>query len=108
LGGLIGFKGSTLNALQLIFVQMLNKGLEKTVNVIIDVNGFRKDRENYLINLADQAVDEVRQTGQPVELTPLSSYERRIIHLHLKENEYALTESKGEGEERHIVILPKN
>jgi spoIIIJ-associated protein len=104
LGKLIGFKGTTLNAFQLIFSQMLANELGESVPVLIDINEYRQRRENYLKSLALRAVKEAKENKQDVELPPLSSYERRIVHLAVQDEDGVTTESMGEGSERHVVI----
>ena len=104
LGTLIGFRGNTLNALQTIFSQMLSRKVGEIVPVLVDVNDFRKRRTEYLKSLGLQAVQEARESKQDVELPHLSAYERRVIHLALKEEKGVKTESRGEGDERRIVV----
>ncbi len=104
MGGLIGYRGSTLNALQLLFSQMLYRKLDESFPVLVDVNGFRKRRKDYLKSLARRAMEEAKESGQEIELPPLSPFERRIVHISLKDEEGVKTESKGEGEDRHIVV----
>ena len=106
-GYLIGYRGKTLNAFQAILGQMLSRDAKQIIRVLIDVNDYRQRRREYLKSLAYRAVKEVRDSGQSVDMPPLSAYERRIIHMTLKEEEDVRTESEGEGEERHIVIKPE-
>jgi spoIIIJ-associated protein len=104
IGHVIGYRGNTLNALQLIFSQMLSREIGENVTVLVDVNGFRERRKRYLESLALRAVQQARESKQDIELPPLSPYERRVIHILLKKEEDISTESVGEGEDRHIVI----
>lgn len=104
LGGLIGYRGNTLNAVQVIFSQMMSKEVGEIIPILIDVNDFRKRRAEYLKSLAQRAAREATESNQDVELPPLSPYERRIIHLTLKNEEGVVTESKGEGDERRVVV----
>lgn len=104
LGLLIGYRGNTLRSIQRIFSQIMYNKLEDDVSVLVDVNGYREKRESYLKSLAQKAANQAKESGQDVELTPLSSYERRIIHITLKEDEEVSTESKGEGSERRVVV----
>ena len=106
LGMLIGYKGGTLNSFQLIFAQLLNNGIGEPIPVVIDVNNYRQRRKEYLLSLAHRAVRDVRESGQKMELPPLSPFERRIIHIALKEEDGISTHSEGEGSNRHIVINP--
>ena len=104
LGLLIGYRGNTLNAIQLLFTQMLKIDREEGINVLVDVNNYRVRRNEYLCSLAKKACDEARESKQDIELAPLSSYERRVIHMALQTEKNIKTESAGEGEERHIVV----
>jgi spoIIIJ-associated protein len=58
--------------------------------------------------LAHKLADKVKQTGRPVAVNPMSSYERRIVHLALEKEEGVYTESVGEGLDRQVMIMPKN
>jgi spoIIIJ-associated protein len=71
---------------------------------LLDVGGYRERRKESLVELAKKVADEVRQTGGSVSLEPMSPYERRIVHLALEGDPNVITESKGEGEERRVVI----
>lgn len=106
LGSLIGYKGRTLSSLQTIYAQVLSNQLGEIVNVMLDVNGYRAKRNEYLESLALRVAQEAKESGQNVELLPLSAYERRIIHMKLKEDPDVTTESTGEGRERHVVVIP--
>jgi spoIIIJ-associated protein len=107
LGYLIGYRGNTLSSLQMIFNQMFHQDDIDGLTVLIDINNYRKRRGEYLKSLALRAVSEAKESGQNIELPPLAPYERRIIHLFLKDNEGIVSESEGEGEDRHIVIKLK-
>lgn len=113
LGELIGFRGNMLDSLQTIFGLILTKTLTKdSVNgkyrIILDINNYRKQRADYLISYAMRAVDEVKNSGQPMELSPMKPSERRIVHMSLKQTEGIITSSAGEGENRRVVISPKS
>ncbi len=104
LGDLIGYKGRVLNAIQIILSQIISFKLGESINVLVDVNNYRQRRKEYLESLARRAAQEARDNKQSVELPPLSPFERRIIHLCLKDEKGVTTESVGEGEERHVVV----
>ena len=106
LGGLIGYKGRNLNSFQLLYAQILSNEVGEPMPVVVDVNNYRQRRKEYLISLAHRAMLEVRESGQQMELPPLSPFERRIIHIALKKEEGVRTESEGEGVDRHIIIYP--
>ena len=106
LGILIGRRGDTLAALQYVLNLMVAQKLGRQEFFTVDVEGYRRRRENSLTSLARRTADQVKRTGRPVELEPMPAHERRIIHLVLSENRSVSTESVGEGEERRVEILP--
>lgn len=106
-GRLIGFKGETLDALQLLVNQILNKqSPDQFKRVIIDVGAWRKNKEGDLERRARNWVQEVKESGKDLELDPMPSWQRRIIHLVVSEIEGVSSESAGEGRDRHLVIKP--
>lgn len=103
-GLIIGRRGETLQALQLIVNQIVNKRALVKRRIILDAGGFRERRKRTLEEMARRLAEKVKRTGRDVELEPMPAYERRIIHLALQDDEYVRTYSKGEGDERHVVI----
>jgi spoIIIJ-associated protein len=83
---------------------MLAHKFEKDLRVLLEVNDYREKREKYLQDIAQRAAMEVKSTGQEVELPPMKPYERRAIHMALKQEAGIETESIGEGEDRRIVV----
>ena len=113
LGELIGFRGNMLDSIQTILGLILTKTLSKEdvtekYRIILDINDYRKQRADYLVSYALRAVDEVLNSGQPMELSPMKPSERRIVHMALKETKGIFTSSAGEGENRRVVISPKS
>lgn len=72
----------------------------------VDVNNYRKEREDLIIKLAKAAAKKASTTVQPVGLPPMNAFERRIVHSELSMHPDIKTESEGEGKTRHIVIKP--
>lgn len=107
LGILIGRRGDTLDALQYLVNLVANKKEEKRVRVVLDVEGYRKRREQTLQNLAFKLADKVRRRGQEVVLEPMNPHERRVIHTALQNNRYVYTTSQGDEPFRKIIIAPK-
>jgi spoIIIJ-associated protein len=105
---LIGQKGNNLSALQLIVQNIISKQFGEIGRIILDVDDYRKKREWYLRETAKKALEHAHRTHRPVMLEPMPPYERRIIHAYLSENALFETESIGEGENRRIVIRPKD
>jgi len=106
-GGLIGFRGRNMAALQLILSLMVKKELGEWVKVLLDINNYRGEQKERLENMARELAGKVIETGEEVHMANMSSYERRICHLVLAEIDGITSDSEGEGEERHIVIRKK-
>ncbi len=107
LGILIGRRGETLRALQYITRLIVNRRLQQWMEIIVDVEGYKKRRERSLTQLARRMADRATLLGQAVSLEPMPAHERRIIHLALRDHEKVTTESVGEGDRRKVVIFPK-
>lgn len=104
---LIGKEGHTLESLQFITSIALNKGRdEDRVRYVIDVGDYKERRIENIKDRAQGLAKEVSEKGEPVNMEPMNSYERRAIHMALRESTEVMTESQGEGPERHIVIKP--
>lgn len=108
-GRLIGARGESLDGLQLLVNQMVAKkvGEGNFKRVVIDVEGWRKQKEEDLERSAKEWAKEVLETGKPMELEPQSPWQRRIVHMVISETEGLASESIGEGRDRHIVIKVK-
>lgn len=109
-GRLIGARGESLDGLQLIVNQIMSRKIgegpsaERFKKVIIDVSGWRKQKQEELTLSAKEWGKQVLESGKEMELEPQSPWQRRIIHSIISEIEGLETESIGEGRERHIVI----
>ncbi|MEG6617234.1 RNA-binding cell elongation regulator Jag/EloR [Peptococcaceae bacterium 1198_IL3148] len=108
LGVLIGRRGETLDALQYLINLAVNKDLEKRYKIILDVEGYRKRREETLYSLAAKLADKAKRRGKSIVLEPMNAHERRIIHTALQTRDDIYTFSEGEEPYRKIVIAPKN
>ena len=102
-GKLIGFRGETLNAIQTLIGGLKQAG-EGKYRLYIDIENYKKAREQSLVDLANKMADKAEEIERNVHLDPMSAYERRIIHSALQGRELVETESMGEGEKRHVVI----
>jgi len=103
---LIGQSGSNLNDLQRILRLLVAKKISTPPIFLLDINGYREKRELFLKELSREMADQVVKTKKAVMLQPMSSYERRIIHLELANKPNVATESIGEGMERRVAIRP--
>lgn len=106
-GILIGRRGETLNALQYLVSLYVNKNQIRKYRVFIDVEGYRKRREETLRRLALRLAEKAKRKGRNIVLEPMSSHERRIIHTTLQGRDDIYTYSEGEEPYRKIVISPK-
>ncbi|MBU3934567.1 KH domain-containing protein [Patescibacteria group bacterium] len=104
---LIGEKGQTLNEIQRILRTLLNKKIEKNFYLDLDINDYKKKKMEYLQALARDLANEAVLNKEPKILSPMSSYERRIIHTELSGRTDIKTESEGEGPDRKVVIRPR-
>jgi spoIIIJ-associated protein len=107
LGILIGRRGDTLASLQYLVNLIVGRKLKAKTAFGVDVEGYRRRREQSLKNLAIHMAERVKSNGQTVTLEPMPPNERRIVHLALAKDAAVITESIGEGENRKVVIYPK-
>ncbi len=107
-GVLIGYHGKSIAALQLILGMLLYKQTKTWTRVIVNIGDYRQKRQQALEKMAQNTVQKVKFSGEPIALFNLNSFERRIIHAYLSENKEVVTESEGEGSNRHLIIKPKN
>ncbi|MFC1627197.1 protein jag [Patescibacteria group bacterium] len=105
-GILIGYHGDTIAALQLLLGLMLYHQKNEWVRVVVNVGDYRERRQENLENMAQDTVDKVLQSGQPIALFNLNPFERRTIHMYLSKSKEVVTQSEGEGKNRHLVISP--
>jgi spoIIIJ-associated protein len=105
LGALIGRKGERLSALQHLVNLMLSRRMGTWTRVLVDVEDYRGRRERQVVEVATRAADHVRESGQMLQLEPMSALERRWVHLALREIEGITTQSIGEEPTRRVVVL---
>ncbi|MCK5130341.1 MAG: protein jag [Clostridiales bacterium] len=107
-GAMIGHRGETLDALQLLTSLVVNhqggESEDSYFRVQLDVGGYRKKREKTLEDLAERLAEKALNTGRNVALDPMNSYERRIVHTILSETEGISTYSEGVDPKRRVVI----
>lgn len=106
-GFLIGYRGETLNSLQVILNNVVAKKSEEKVKVILNINGYREKREKDLEILASKIAGTVIKTKKSITLEPMSAYERKIIHTKLQSNDKVKTYSVGEEPHRKVVVALK-
>jgi len=104
---LIGERGKTLIEIQRLLGRIVNKIGEEQFYVNLDINEYKEKKMEYLKNLAKESADDAAFTKKEKALPPMSSYERRIIHMELSNRSDVETESEGEEPYRRVVIKPK-
>ncbi len=104
---LIGYKGKTIESFQSLLNAMLQRENEESAKVFVEVNDYKKRKEEKLKNLANKMANNVIKFRKPIRLEPMSAYERLIIHTELAKRDDVETESQGEEPRRRVVIKKK-
>jgi len=107
LGLLIGRHGATIDALQYIAAIVVNGDRRERRQVIVDAEGYRDRRAAALTALADRTAQKVAREAMSIALKPMSAAERKVIHLHLKDNPRVETVSEGNEPFRAVVVSPR-
>ena len=105
-GLLIGKRGQTLHSLQYIVNKIYNRRAAKKVHIVVDTENYRQRRRKALAEVALNLGNRAKKSGKPTASSPLSAYDRRIIHITLKDDRRVRTKSKGEGVLRKVVVFP--
>ena len=103
---LIGRHGRTLDALQTLVAAITNRELGFRYPVIVDVEGYRHRRRQKIEDIARRAADRASRQHIPVRLRPMTAYERRVVHVVLRDDRRVITGSEGEDPFRVVVITP--
>jgi spoIIIJ-associated protein len=106
-GMIIGHHGDTLDSLQLMLSLMIAKESGEFKRVHLEVGDYKKNRSDYLKNLAEQTKQRALTEGREIFLPSLKPWERREVHMYLAEDDAVISESVGEGKERTLVVRPK-
>jgi spoIIIJ-associated protein len=104
LGVLIGRRGQTLDALQELARTAVQRRLRSRVRLLVDVEGYRARRRTSLAEYAKQIAERAKQRGTEIELEPMNSFERKIVHDAVAEVEGATSFSEGEEPARKVVV----
>jgi len=105
-GLLIGKRGQTIDALQLLCYQAAFRGLRDRKRVVVDAAGYRERRKETLEGRADRAAEQALAGNHIVEMDPMSAQERRVVHERLKERAGVETYSEGDEPRRCVVVAP--
>ncbi|WP_058309194.1 RNA-binding cell elongation regulator Jag/EloR [Gracilibacillus massiliensis] len=104
---LIGKRGQTLNAIQYLAQLAMHQYADKYYTVVVDAEGYRERRKETLISLAERLAERASRTNRDVKIEPMPSYERKVIHTALQQNNAVETDSQGTEPNRYVVIKPK-
>ena len=104
---LIGKHGNTLSSLEYVLTQLVSTKEGSFTRIIVEVGGYREEREEYLENLAEKIKQEVLETGVQKSLRGLKPWERRVVHMYLSTDPSLATESVGEGRDRELLVSKK-
>ena len=105
-GMLIGRRGQTIDALQLICYQAAFRGVRDRKRVTVDAAGYRAERDEMLEGRADRAADDAIASGDEIEMDPMNARERRVIHERLRDRPEVETFSAGDEPNRRVVVAP--
>lgn len=104
-GFLIGQRGDTMRALQFMVSNTLKNNGYPISRVNVDIADYKKQKADRLSKVAEDWVKQVKSSGEPMHLKPMNAADRRVIHK-LASDEGLVTESEGEGRDRHVVLRP--
>ncbi len=105
-GLLIGRRGQTIDAVQLLCYRAAFRGRQDRKRVVVDAAGYRERRREAVQRQADRAAERALKTGKEIELEPMTPTERRVVHQHLKDRAGIETFSEGEEPERCVIVAP--
>ena len=106
LGLLIGRRGQTIDAIQLICHRAAFRGVQDRKRVVVDAAGYRERQREILDRQADQAAERALKRQRPMDLEPMTAQERRMIHDRLKDRAGVETYSEGDEPDRFVVVAP--
>jgi spoIIIJ-associated protein len=105
-GLLIGRRGTTIDAVQLLCYRAAFRGRPERKRVVVDAAGYRDRRREAIERQAERAAERALKTGREIELDPMTPTERRVVHQHLKDRPGIETFSEGEEPERCVIVAP--
>lgn len=105
---LIGKRGQTIEAMQYLLKKIMNKSAEDRTRIVVEIAGHAQKRQQDLQELALRSAEKACRNGKIVTLGRLNSHDRKIIHLTLKQDSRIITQSRGEGPLKKIVIVPQD
>ena len=105
-GRLIGRRGQTIDAVQLVCYRAAQRGATERKRVVLDAAGYRERRREQVEHQADRAAERALETGREIELEPMTPTERKVVHDHLKDRSGIETFSEGEEPDRCVIVAP--
>lgn len=106
-GILIGRRGQTLNSFQYLLGRIMSDSLPERQKVVVDIDDYRERREDTLVSMAKELADKAVASGREQVLPPMDARDRRVIHLYLREIRGVETVSRGTGNFKRVIIVPK-
>lgn len=106
-GIIIGYHGEVLDSLQLVLSLMVSQSLGRFQRLTLEVGDYKKNRSEYLEKLAMQVKEKVIREGREHAVSSLRPWERRVMHMLLKDDPDVTSESVGEGRDRVLIIKPR-
>jgi len=103
---LIGRRFYALDSIEHLVDRMATVAMGDHVSMNLDINNHRLRLDGRLVTMAAEAMDRARREGQPVHLPPMNPRERRVVHMEVARCEGLMTETEGEGYDRHVIVLP--
>ena len=104
---LIGRHGKTLESLQFLISAIVVRKIGFHYPVVIDVEGYKARQRQKLESIAHSSANRAVREKRNIKLRPMTPYERRIVHMALRDDDRVYTESEDEGAQRHIVVCPR-
>lgn len=106
-GVLIGRHGRTIDALQSVVSAMTTRKMGIRYPLSVDVEGYKHRRKQKVVDIAKHAATRAINTNKPISLKAMTPYERRVVHMALRNHDGVISTSEGIGSYRHVVIIPK-
>jgi spoIIIJ-associated protein len=105
---LIGHHGENIQAMQSLMKTILWRKTGNDINILVDIDDYRKRQEQNVLSLAERKIDTLRKTGREQSLPPMSAYFRRVVHMHVAKKFADIeTQSVGEGDMRYLTLKIK-
>ncbi len=104
---LIGRHGRTLDALQFVVSAITVRAMGFRYPVIVDVEGYKGRQREKIESIARSTANKAANQHRSVKMRPMTPYERRIVHVALRDDDRVDTASEGEGSARHVVVIPR-